>query len=243
MLTTRGRRAHAPKPVAIFGNASYSDLAWYCLMHDSDHAVSCFTVDSSYLKSDSHQGLPLVAFESLEATHPPDTTHLLIPIGYHQQNSVRRDRYLNAKRRGYEFVSYVSRRASTRPDLVLGENCQIYEHAIVQPFVRIGHDTVVRSGAHISYRCDIGDHVYIGSEVAIAGNAQVGDQCILGVGAVVKDGVKLAECSMVAPGAVLFENTQRGGLYIGNPARKVSLDAPEAQALAAYWKDKEWPPP
>jgi sugar O-acyltransferase (sialic acid O-acetyltransferase NeuD family) len=231
------------KPVAIFGTASYSDLAWYCLRHDSDRALACFTVDSKYLKTDSHHGLPVVAFESLEKTHPPGSTNLIIPIGYHRQNSVRRDRYLDAKKRGYELISYVSGRASTWPDLVLGENCLIYEHAIVQPFVRIGHDTIVRSGAHLSYRCELGAHVYIGAAVALAGNVQVGDQCTVGVGAVIKDGVKLAECTMVAPGAVLLENTERGGLYVGNPARKVSLDAPEARGLAAYWEDTEPPIP
>ncbi len=216
------------KPVAILGNGSYSSLAWYCLRHDSDWDVACFTVDSRYLKSDSHHGLPVVAFESLEATHPPETTQLMIPIGYHQQNSVHRDRYLNAKKRGCEFISYVSGRAGTWPDLVLGENCLIDEHAIVEPFVRIGHDTVVRTGAQIAYRCEV-HRCRGGPRQQCPGGRSMHSGCWRRR----QGGVKLAGCSMVAPGAVLFENTEAGGLYSGNPARKVSLAAPEAHALAA----------
>lgn len=224
------------KAIAIFGSASYSSLAWYCLCHDSHWNIACFTVDSGYCLADTHEGLPLIPFEWLEKTHPPDTTNLIVPIGYHRQNTLRRDRYLNAKARGYGFISYVSSRASTWPDLILGENCLIYERAIIQPFVAIGNNTIIRSGAHVSYRCEIGEHVYIGAEVALAGNVQVGDQSILGVGSVIKDGVHLAERSIVAPGAVVFENTEPGGLYIGNPARRMSSDSPEASGLDGHWQ-------
>lgn len=224
------------KAIAIFGNASYSSLAWYCLCHDSPWIIACFTVDSTHCLTDTHEGLPLIPFEWMERTHPPETTNLIVPIGYHRQNTLRRDRYLDAKARGYGFISYVSSRASIWPDLILGENCLIYERAIIQPSVAIGNDTIIRSGAHVSYRCDIGDHVYIGAQVALAGNVQVGDQSILGVGSVVKDGIHLAERSIIAPGAVVLENTEPGGLYVGNPARKVSSDSRDASGLDGHWQ-------
>jgi sugar O-acyltransferase (sialic acid O-acetyltransferase NeuD family) len=223
-----------PTSVIIFGNASYSSLAWYCLTHDSTFRVVGFTVDAACIRSPYHENLPVTPFESLETVAPPDTASLLIPIGFQRLNGLRRDRFLAARKRGYRLISYLSTRASTWPDLILGDNCMIYEHAIVQPFVRIGHNTIVRSGAHISYRCSIGEHVYIGAEAAIAGNAVICDRSFLGVGAVVKDGVRVAERSIIAPGAVVLRDTEPGGAYIGNPARRIEKDYPDGDDPMAF---------
>jgi sugar O-acyltransferase (sialic acid O-acetyltransferase NeuD family) len=213
------------RPVVIFGNQLSASLAWYCLTHDSQMRVAGFTVDAARQDSSQFEGLPLVAFESLEATFPPQDYRLLIPMGFVQVNGVRRARYEQAKQRGYTLASYVSSRASIWPDLVIGDNVLIYEHAIIQPFARIGNNCIIRSGAHVSHHCRLGDHVFVSAEVALASSCQVGDQAILGVGAVLRDGLRIAERSFVGAGAVLVADTEADAVYVGNPARKASKSA------------------
>lgn len=216
------------RPVVIFGNLRSASLAWYCLLHDSPWQVVGFTVDRAYLASSHFEGLPLVPFETLEAHYPPSDYRLLIPMGYQHINGVRRARFESAKQRGYEFVSYVSSRASVWPDLKIGENVLIYEHAIIQPFARIGSNCIVRSGAHISHHCEVADHAFVAAEVAMGGESYVGEQAFVGLGAVLRDRIRIAERSFIGAGAVVVQDTQSDGVYVGNPARKVSKTALEA---------------
>lgn len=216
------------RPVVIFGNEMSASLAWYCLAHDSPYRVAAFAVDQAYLKSDRFEGLPLVAFETLEAAYPPAGYRLLIPMGYQRINGIRRARYEDAKRRGYDFVSYVSSRASVWPDLQVGENVLIYEHAIIQPFATIGDNCIIRSGAHISHHCRISSHAFVAAEVAMGGAGHIGEQAFVGVGAVLRDRIHIAERSFVGAGAVVVQPTEADGVYVGNPAKKIGKTALEA---------------
>jgi sugar O-acyltransferase (sialic acid O-acetyltransferase NeuD family) len=214
-------------PVVVFGNNTFASLAWYCLTHDSPYEVVAFTVDAAYRSAATHEGLPLVSFEELAVHYPPGEVRLLIPLGYHAINGLRRSRYEQAKALGYEFVSYVSSRASTWPDLQVGENCLIYEHAIIQPFARIGNNVIIRSGAHISHHCQVANHTFVAAGVTLGGNVQVEAQAFVGVGAILRDGLKIAERSFIGAGAVVVNDTEADGVYIGNPARKTARTAIE----------------
>lgn len=207
-------------PLILFGNNTFSSLAWYCLTQDSSYEVVAFTVDRAFMRSDVHEGLPVVPFEDMEQSHPPGDVSLLLSIGYHAINGLRRARYTQAKAMGYKFASYVSSRASVWPDLQLGENCLIYEGAVIQPFARIGDNAIIRSRAHISHHCTVADHAFIAAGATLGGNATVGEQTFVGLGAVVRDGIALAERSFIGTGAVVIAATEADGVYVGNPARK-----------------------
>ena len=216
------------RPVIIFGNQLSASLAWYCLLHDSPYRVAGFTVDEAYQHSAQFEGLPLLAFETLERHHPPADYRLLIPMGYQHINGIRRARYEAAKRRGYSFVNYISSRASVWPDLQVGENVLIYEHAIIQPFARIGDNCIIRSGAHISHHCRVDSHAFVAAEVAMGGEGHVGEQAFVGVGAVLRDRIRIAPRSFIGAGAVVVQPTESDAVYVGNPARKMAKTALQA---------------
>lgn len=217
--------------VVVFGTERLSSLAWYCLTHDSPYQVVAFTVDAAFMRNKLHEGLPVVPFEELAAHYPPGEFRLLIPLGFHAINGLRRDRYLAAKAQGYDFVSYVSSRASVWPDLNVGENCLIYEHAIIQPFASIGNNVIVRSSAHISHHCQIADHVFIAAGVTLGGNVKVGAQAFIGLAAVLRDGLAIAERSFVGAGAVVLGDTEPDGVYVGNPAKKIARSASQVTGV------------
>ena len=211
--------------VVIFGASTFSSLAWYCLMHDSDHEVVAFTVDRPFMTSEFHEGLPVVPFEELSAVFPPTDVQLLIPLGYQEINGLRRARYEAAKSQGYRFVSYVSSRAGLWPDLQMGDHCVIFDHAIIQPFVRIGDNVIVRSGATVSHHCSIASHAFVSAGAHIGGNVRVGEQSFIGIGAVLKNGLTIAPNSFIGAGAVVLADTETDGVYLGNPARRISYAA------------------
>lgn len=208
------------KPVVIFGSSRFTSLAWYCLSNDSPYQVVGFTVDLEYLSEPTLHGLPFVAFEELEETWPPEQYQLLIPLAYKNVNRLRAKRYLEAKARGYQFASYVSSSANTWPDLNIGENCMIYESAIIQPFVKIGDNVVIRAGVNLGHHVQVGDHCFIAAETVVGGSATIGQYSFLGLNVTVRDNTQVAESCVVAAGAVVVKDTEANGLYVGVPAKR-----------------------
>ncbi len=213
------------KKVIIFGVGNFSSLAWYVLSHDSAYEMVAFTVDAAYIDKRSHHGLPVIAFENLIETYPPEDFALIIPLGPRRVNALRAERYLKAKAMGYSFVSYVSSRALIWPDLQVGENCMIYEGVIIQPFARIGDNCILRSGCNISHHADVADHVFIANGALIAGKTKIGERCYLGLGAIVRDNVTVADRCILGAGAVVVADTEADGLYVGVPAKRRALPA------------------
>lgn len=215
------------RDVVIFGTGGLASLAWYSLTHDSEFRPVAFTVDAGYLRHPTHEGLPVVGFDQLALRYPPETTAALVSIGYLQINGLRRARYEQAKAQGYRMIRYVSSRAYTWPELRPGDNCLIYEGAIIQPFASIGDDVIIRSGVHISHHCKVADHAFIAAGATLGGNVQVGEQAFIGLGAVIRDGIHIAERSFIGAGAVVIADTAADGVYVGNPARRLKRSALE----------------
>jgi sugar O-acyltransferase (sialic acid O-acetyltransferase NeuD family) len=211
--------------VVIFGLGRMASLAWYVLTHDSRDEVTGFTVDADHLDRHELHGLPAVAFEQLEHRFPPDEVALLIPLGWHDVNGLRMRRYLEAKARGYAFTTYISSRAHTWPDLVIGENCMVFEGAIIQPFARVGNNCIIRSGSHVSHHVELSDHSFLAPSAALAGGVTIGERSFIGVNASVRDGVRVAPRCVVAAGAVVITDTIENGIYVGVPAKRRDMAA------------------
>lgn len=216
--------------VVIFGDTPFASLARYCLIEDGDRRVAGFTVHRSYLREPARDGLPVVAFETLEARFPPGKYELLVAVGPRNINGLREDCYASAKRRGYRFASYLSSRASLWPNVDVGEGCMVFEHAILQPFSRIGNNVIVRSGAHVSHHCEVADHAFIAAAAAMGGETRIGERAFVGIGAVLRDRLTIAPRSLVGAGAVVVADTEADGVYVGNPARRISSSASTASS-------------
>ena len=199
--------------VVIFGAGQWAELAHFYLTHDSPHEIAGFTVDANYLTNDMFKGLPVVAFEEVEKHFPPDRFCLFIPIGFAEMNHVRAERYFDAKRRGFELISYVSSKATTWPGFTCGDNCFIFEGNNIQPFVTIGNNVVMWSGNHIGHHSVIKDHVMITSHVVIAGYCVIEDYCFLGANATIRDHTVLAHDTLVGMDVGVQADTKEYEIY------------------------------
>lgn len=205
--------------LVIFGNGPFASLAWYWLSHDSPFTVAGFTVDENYLRGASHQGLPVVPFETVERHFYPDDHRIIIPVGPVRNNALRAEKSAAAKAKGYSLANYLSSRAIVPPDFVLHENSMIFEGAVIQPFASIGRNVIVRSGAQISHHVTIGDDCFVASGACIGGGAIVGARCFLGLNSTVFNDIEVVAGCTIAAGAVLQHDARRSGTYMGVPAR------------------------
>jgi sugar O-acyltransferase (sialic acid O-acetyltransferase NeuD family) len=198
------------KPVVIFGLGSFAQVAAVYLAKDSPRSVLAFTVDAQYVHADTVAGLPLIPFEQLLSTHPPDRVDLLIALGYGGVNSVRREIYDRCKQLGYRFVTYVSSRAMPMTDRPLGENTFVFEANVLQPFVEVGNNVVLWSGNHIGHHSRIEDHCFIASHAVISGHVVIGEACFVGVNATFRDGITVGPCCIVGAAAVVLTDQPEG---------------------------------
>ncbi len=201
------------RPIVVFGTGDFARVAEVYLRLDSEFEVAAFTVDGEHLDSTELSGRPVVPFEDLDATHPPDEFSMLVAIGFRNVNRARADVYARCKERGYALISYVNSRAVVWGDVEMGDNCFVFEENVLQPNVRIGNDVVLWSGNHIGHDSEIGDHCFIASHVVVSGNVRVGDHSFLGVNATIRDGVTIAPHCVIGAGALVMRDTEEGGVY------------------------------
>jgi sugar O-acyltransferase (sialic acid O-acetyltransferase NeuD family) len=206
--------------IVIFGVGQLAEVAQFYLTHDSPHEVAAFTVDGEYVKSDTHAGLPVVPFERVQESYPPDDFRMFVPVSYRRRNKLRESKYREAKEKRYELISYVSSRAFTWPGLVVGDNCFIFESNVIQPFVEIGNNVILWSGNHIGHHSRIGDHCFIASHVVVSGAVTIEPYCFLGVNATIRDGITVARECIIGAGSLILENTEPRGVYVGAAAAR-----------------------
>lgn len=208
------------KEVIIFGVKDTAELAHWYLENDSKYKVIAFTVHQKYIEEKSFKGLPVIAFEILEQNHPPNEVFLFAPMTAKKMNKLREKVYLEGKLKGYNFISYISSKATVSGNEI-GENCFILEDNTIQPFTKIGNNVVLWSGNHIGHHGIIEDHVFFTSQVVMSGHCHIKKYSFFGVNASVRDYLTIEEGSLVGMGSTITKNTSKWGVYLGNPARKL----------------------
>lgn len=131
--------------IVIFGTEELAQVAHFYLTHDSPYEVVAFTVNRDYIKEKELFGLPVVPFEEIEESYPPDEFKMFVAIGYSKVNKARAEKYYEAKSKGYELISYVNSKSVLWGDTEIGDNCFIFENQTIQPFVKIGNDVIIWS--------------------------------------------------------------------------------------------------
>jgi sugar O-acyltransferase (sialic acid O-acetyltransferase NeuD family) len=207
--------------VIIFGVQDFAQLAKFYLQHDSEHEVVAFSVHEPYLpEGRTFEGLPVVAFETVEQRYPPSDFMFFAPMSPSRMNKLRETVYHQIRQKGYEMISYVSSKATVFPEANIGDNCFILEDNTIQPFTSIGNNVVLWSGNHIGHHGIIKDHVSFTSHVVLSGHCVVESFSFFGVNATIRDGIHIAEGSFIAMSAAVTKDTEPWGVYKGNPAKK-----------------------
>jgi sugar O-acyltransferase (sialic acid O-acetyltransferase NeuD family) len=199
--------------VVIFGASAGTKLMYSLMAGDPAYQVAGFSVDREYLKENRFCDLPVVPFEELESFYPPVEYKLLVAVLAHRVNKTRTEKYLQAKARGYQFITYISPKASIPSDLVIGENCFIGDFVVCRSSVVIGDNVIVMGGALLGLETVLKDHCYIAARANLLGLNTVEPYAMVGANATVLDGVTVARESVVGAGTVIHEDTQEKGVY------------------------------
>jgi UDP-3-O-[3-hydroxymyristoyl] glucosamine N-acyltransferase len=216
------------KKLIIFGNGILARIALFYFNRDSQYEVASFTVNQAYIKSNRFCGLEVLPFERIEMTQPPTEFEMFIAIGPSKMNTVREQKYLEAKLKGYKCASYISSKAIC--DSPIGENCFIGDMSIVNPFVKLGNNTIAFDHTIICASSTVGNNCYLSPNSVVGTNSLIEDNSIIGLSSVVATDVKIGYMSLIGAMCYISKNTSNNSVYgnkcsdyLGNISHKIDI--------------------
>ena len=211
----------ASAKVVIVGARVLADRLHVYLTADAGRDVVAFAVHREYLREPERSGLPVVALEDLEATHPPDGNEVCVALGYVQVNAARAAACADLRARGYGLVSYRSSLATIWDGAVVGDqNTLVMDRTVVGPYATVGDD-VMLNGCNVNHHAVVENHCFVGTGATVGGEARIGESSFVGLNATIRNGVTLAPRTVVGAGAVVKRDTEEGDV----------LSAPGAEPL------------
>jgi sugar O-acyltransferase (sialic acid O-acetyltransferase NeuD family) len=203
------------KDLVIFGMGQIADVIHYYFTEEAGRRVVAFTVDSAYRTTKEHLGLPVVPFEELTASCPPDTHELFVAMSFRQVNKAREAKVREAETKGYTLASHVSPRATVWSQFKAKPNTIVMEHNVIQPFVTVGRNVIMWSGNHVGHHTSIADHCFIASHAVISGSVTIGEGTFVGVNATIRDNVKIGARNVLGAATLILADTPDNAVFMG----------------------------
>ena len=221
------------KDVVIIGDGEFADIAYDYFTNDSDCNIVAFAVEKNFYTKKTFNDKPVIYVEDLEDNYPSASFMVFVAVTSTKLNRIRRRLYLDCKRKGYKFASYVSSNAFFWRNAIIGENTFIFEGNVIQSNVVIGDNCILWSGNHVGHRSVIKNHVFISSHAVISGYCIIEDNCFVGVNSTFADNVVVKANCVIGAGAIILKNTEENSIY---PATST---APSKVKSFQFYKIKE----
>ena len=209
------------KKIIIFGNGDFARLLKYYIESDDLREVACFTVDRTYIKSEMFFGIPVIPFEDIELSYPPDEYEILIGIGNSRMNDVRKSTFYRIKKKGYTVATYIHSSCSIHSKNI-GEGNILLESCLVYPYSEIGIGNLMWDHVLISHDCVVGNFNTFSSYADLCGYVEIGDNGYFGKHCILNDKVKIADYTLVGAAGYVKRNTSQYDVVV--PARGTVLD-------------------
>lgn len=195
------------KKLIIFGNTNYARLVAHYLKQE--YEICGFTVDKAYIEGNTFEDKPLIDFESIIDLYPPQEYKMFVAVGYSKRNKLREEIYKRVKNKGYSCINYIHPSCIVPYDIIIGENCILFENVVVQPFVQLANNIIIWSNATVCHDSRICDNVFIGSNACINGFVIVKNNVFLGANSTIRDHVQVEEETLVGCGVAINQNTEK----------------------------------
>ena len=205
--------------LVIFGDTPFAERLFKYIKLEGKDKVIAFTQEKSFISKVELQGCPVIPFEEL-ATIDTDF-EIILGIGYSKMNQLKRKVYNLCVNNGYKVATYISSKAVVYTEDIR-DGCFIAPGAIVGPGCKLGHGNFLESAVVLSHDIELGDFNYLSTNAVFGGFAKVENNCFFGLHSTIKNSISVASDTLVGAAANVLESvTYRGGIFVGNPARKL----------------------
>ncbi len=125
----------------------------------------------------------------------------------------RRTRIMLAARyraAGFHFAAVIHPAAVIASDCRIAGGAQIMAAAVLQTGAIVEEDAIVNTGVRVDHDCIIGSGAHIAPGAILCGNVKIGRAAFVGAGAVVLPGVRVGDGALVPAGLVLQKDLADG---------------------------------
>lgn len=116
---------------------------------------------------------------------------------------------------------------------IIGADCNICAHTLIESDVQLGDRVTVKSGVYLWNGLRIGNDVFLGPNATFTNDLKprskvypetfaqtvIEDGASIGANATVLPGLRIGRGAMVGAGAVVLKDVPAGATVVGNPAR------------------------
>lgn len=212
-------------PIVLFGNGKIAEVLLFYFQNHSNYEVVACTVDSEFVKEQIWQDLPLISFDEIEKKYSPESHKMFVALGYQDLNGLRKQKYYEAKDKGYELISYVHPDSGLPEDCKFGDNCFIMQNSLIHPHVKLGKNVFVWSGAMIGHHSKIGDHCWITSCAKLASDVFIGNNSFVGINATISENVNIGRNCLLGANSFITKCTDENEVYLEERSKRFRLES------------------
>ena len=155
--------------------------------------------------------------QELLSEHDPSEVYLVNGIGPQPHCELHAELFDTLTKHGYHFPSIIDPLAHIGAHCEIQEGAQIMAGAIIQPFTKIGKNTLVNTGATIEHDCEIGDHNHIAPGAVVCGGVKSGERVFIGAGANIIPNITIGSKSVIGAGTTIVRPvSEKATLYTKN---------------------------
>ena len=207
--------------IIIYGNSDFAELMYYYFTTDSVYEVVGFCVDKGYIKSDKFLNIPLVPFETVEDTFPPNEYKMFVAVGYKNMR-LRKELYKKTIRKGYNHINYISSKAILDKSNIIGKNNAILHNVVLEPFCKIGNNNVINTNVIICHHAEVMNDCFIAAKALVGGFTIIKNNCFLGFSSTILQKLVIEDETLVAASSVVNRNSSKYDFLAGIPAKSMS---------------------
>ena len=144
-----------------------------------------------------------------------EETEFIIGIGNNYTRKKIADMY------DLKYYTAIHPNAIISIDVKIYEGTTIMAGTCINAGAIIGKHCIINTGAIIEHDNNIKDYVHISPNAALAGTVKIGQLTQIGIGATVKNNINICSNCVIGAGAVVVQNIEEAGTYIGIPCKKM----------------------
>ncbi len=134
-----------------------------------------------------------------------------------------REKILSQLPTNLEYLSLIHPSVVISKWVEIGKGAIICAGSILTCDIKIGDFAQINLNTTIGHDCQIGDFFTTAPNVNISGNCNLGKHIYFGTSSSIKQGLSICNNVTVGMGAVIVNNINESGIYVGIPASKKKL--------------------